>query len=180
MRKLLLTAAFVVAGAAAHATDGVYVGAGLGQANVDNIFDSDFSLHPHDVAWKAAAGFRPIDWFAVEANYFDFGSQTKNFGLGTASADAKAFAAYGMALLPVQPMFDLYAKAGVARWQLDGNIRGEGQLFAFSDRGTQVAYGGGLQANFGPFAARLEYDGFQVRHTDGIAMYTAGVVWTFL
>jgi hypothetical protein len=180
MRKFLLAAAFVVAGAAAHATDGVYVGAGVGQANVDNIFDSGFSLHSHDPAWKAAAGFRPIDWLAVEANYFNFGSQSRNFGIGSASADAKAFAAYAVALLPVPPMFDLYGKAGLARWQLNGNIKGGGQLFTFDDRGTQVAYGGGLQANFGPFAARFEYDGFDVRHTDGIAMYSVGVIWTFL
>jgi len=116
---------------------------------------------------------------AVEANYMDFGGETKNFGLGTASANSKAFGAYAVAFLPI-PFVDVFAKAGLARWQLDGNIAGDGQIFAFNDHGTEIAYGAGSQVNFGAFAARFEYDGFGVRHTDGLAMYSVDAIWTFL
>jgi OOP family OmpA-OmpF porin len=179
MRKILLAAVLVLAGTAVHAADGFYVGASVGKSNLDNIFGSGFNLDPKSASWKAIVGFRPIDMFAVEANYLDFGSESRDFGIGTASANAKAFAAYGVGLLPL-PFFDAFAKAGVARWQLNGNMAGGGQLFAFDDRGTQFAYGAGLQANWGPFAARFEYDGFQIRHTDGLNMYTLGAIWTFL
>jgi len=179
MRKTLLAALLVVAGSAAHGADGVYVGAGVGKSNLDDLFGSGFSLDSNNASWKVIAGYRPIEWLAVEANYMDFGSERRNFGLGTASANAKAFGAYGVAFLPI-PFFDVFAKAGLARWQLEGNMAGGGQLFAFNDRGTEFAYGAGSQVNFGAFAARFEYDGFGVRHTDGLSMYTVDAIWTFL
>ena len=179
MRKLLWASVLVLAGPAVHAADGFYVGASVGKSNVDDLFGSGFSLDPKGASWKAIAGFRPIPVFAIEANYLDFGSESRNFGLGTASANAKAFAAYGVGFLPL-PFFDAFAKAGAARWQLNGNFASEGQLFAFDDRGTQFAYGAGLQANWGAFSARFEYDGFQIRNTNGLNMYTLGAIWTFL
>jgi Outer membrane protein beta-barrel domain len=179
MRKALLAAALILAATAAHATDGVYVGAGVGKSNLDDLFGSTFSLDSADASWKAIFGFRPIEWFSVEANYMDFGSERRPFGIGTASANAKAVGAYGVAYFPI-PFFDLFAKAGVARWQLQGETTGNGLLFAFNDRGTQFAFGAGSQVNFGPFAARFEYDGFGVRNTSGLSMYTVDAIWTFL
>ena len=179
MRKLLLAAALAISGTAAHASDGFYVGASVGKSDLQDIEDSGFSLHSNGVSWKAIVGFRPIDLFAVEANYMDFGHDTRDFGIGTASANAKAFAAYGMGLLPL-PFLDVFAKAGVARWQLNGNFTGAGQLFAFDDRGTQFAYGAGWQANYGALAARFEYDGFEVKNSSGLSMYSLGLIWTFL
>lgn len=178
MRKLFLLTALVLAGSAASAADGIYVGAGVGRAYVNNIYDSNFNLEPNDASWIAIAGFRPIDYFGVEANYIDIGNQHKPFGLGSASADSKAFAAYGVGYLPI-PYFDVYGKAGLARWQLKGDIQGAGQLFAFDDHGTQFAYGAGAQANWGAFSARFEYDGFRMRNTDGLNMYTIDAIWTF-
>src|SRR5665213_1225027 len=177
MRKILLAAVLLLIGTAAQATDGVYLGAGVGDSSLDDVFDSGFSLRSHDVSWKALVGFRPVDFFGVEANYMDFGGERRNFGLGTMSANANAFGAYAVAYLPV-PFFDLFAKAGAARWQLRGNSFAEGQQFSFNDHGTDFAYGGGAQANFGPFSARFEYDGFQVRNTNGLSMYTVDAIWT--
>jgi Outer membrane protein beta-barrel domain len=179
VRKILLATALVLMATAAHAADGLYVGAGAGKSNLDDLFGSGFSLESGNVSWKGILGFRPIDWFSVEANYMDFGSERRPFGLGTANASAKAFGAYGVAFLPI-PFFDVFAKAGLARWQLDGNMSGGGQLFAFNDHGTEFAYGGGSQVNFGAFAARFEYDAFGVRHTDGLGMYSVDAIWTFL
>ena len=179
MRKLLLAGVLVLAGSAVEAADGVYLGAGIGKSNLDNVFGDGFSLDSNGVSWKALVGFRPIDFFAVEANYLDLGNQTKNFGPGVQSANAKAFAAYGMGILPL-PYLDFFAKLGAARWQLDGSISGSGQFFAFDNHGTQFAYGSGAQANWGNFSVRLEYDGFQIRNTDGLAMYSVDAIWTFL
>jgi OOP family OmpA-OmpF porin len=179
MRKTLLTAALILAATAAQAADGLYVGAGVGKSNLDDLFGSGFSLDSAGASWKAILGYRPIDWFAVEANYMDFGSERRPFGIGTANANAKAFGAYGVAYLPI-PFFDVFAKAGLARWQLNGDTTGNGLVFAFNDRGTQFAYGAGSQVNFGPFAARFEYDGFGVRNTNGLSMYTVDAIWTFL
>jgi hypothetical protein len=44
-------------------------------------------------------------------------------------ADAKAFAGYGVGFLPLPvPFFDLFAKAGVARWELSGSQNAAGQI----------------------------------------------------
>jgi hypothetical protein len=179
MRKYFLLAALVLAVSGVQAADGIYVGASIGKSNLDNIYSSGFNLDPDQVSWKVIAGFRPIDFFAVEANYIDIGSEHRPFGLGTGDADAKAFAAYGVGFLPI-PYFDVFGKLGVARWQLRGDLASEGQLFGFDDHGTQVAYGAGAQANWGPFSARFEYDGFRMRNTDGLNMYSIGAIWTFL
>ncbi len=74
MRKYFLLAALVFAVSAVQAADGVYVGASIGKSNLDNIYSSGFNLDPNQVSWKVIAGFRPIDFFAVEANYIDIGS----------------------------------------------------------------------------------------------------------
>ncbi|MDP9110601.1 MAG: hypothetical protein M3M96_03080, partial [Candidatus Eremiobacteraeota bacterium] len=123
MRKFAAALVLILAAPAVYAADGFYVGASVGKSNIDNLFGSGFSLDR--AAWKAIAGFRPIPVFAVEANYLDFGSESRDFGIGTASANAKAFAAYGVGLLPL-PFFDAFAKAGVARWKLNGSIGGAG------------------------------------------------------
>jgi hypothetical protein len=179
MRKFLLAGVLVLAGTAVQAADGVYVGAGIGKSDLNNVFGDGFNLDSNGVSWKALVGFRPIDFFAVEANYLDLGHQTKDFGPGVQTADAKAFGAYAVGILPL-PYLDFFGKVGAARWKLDGSISGGGQFFAFDNRGTQFAYGSGIQANWGAFSARFEYDGFQIRNTDGLAMYSVDAIWTFL
>jgi hypothetical protein len=179
MRKLLFVTALTLAAGAAQAdSTGLYVGAGITKAKVDNIFGS---VDINNTAWKAIAGFRPISLFAVEANYLSLGSQTRSFsGLGGAHADAKAFAAYAVGFLPLPlPLIDVYGKAGLARWQLSGNTTNPG-LFAISDHGTEFAWGAGAQVHVGNIAGRLEYERFNMNNTDGVKVYTLGVTLNLL
>jgi OOP family OmpA-OmpF porin len=181
MRMLLPALTLALIGTTAQAADnGFYLGAGVSKAKVNDIFGSGSDLNLDNTAWKAIAGFRPIDLFAVEANYMDLGSESRSFGLGTAHADAKAFSAYAVGFLPIPvPFLDIYGKAGLARWDLKGNTSGVA-LVRFDDSGTELAWGGGAQVRFGSLAARLEYDNFDIRNTDGVDLYTLGLTWTFL
>ena len=182
MRKLLILLPFLAVGGVAQAADnGFYVGGGVSQARLDKVGDefdtgdlNDFKLH--DTAWKAIVGFRPMKLFAVEANYDDLGSENRSFAGGEFRADAKAFAAYGMIFAPI-PLVDLYAKAGLARWKTSARADG---LFDLDDKGTDFAYGAGVAVNFGSLAARLEYEQFDVKHTDGVELLTLGLTYTFL
>ena len=182
MRKLLILLPLLALGGVAQAADnGFYVGGGVSQARLDDIGDdfdtgdlNDFKLH--DTAWKAIVGFRPMKMFAVEANYDDLGSENRSLGAGEFRADAKAFAAYGVVFLPI-PIVDLYAKAGLARWKTSARADG---LFDLDDKGTDFAYGAGVQMNFGSLAARLEYEQFDIKHTDGVELLTLGLTYTFL
>ncbi|MEP7243883.1 MAG: outer membrane beta-barrel protein [Gammaproteobacteria bacterium] len=188
MRKLLPALTFALGsalvGAAAQAADnGFYLGAGVVQSKLDNVgndFNSgnlnDFKLD--DTSYKLIAGFRPIDLFAVELNYTDLGSERKNAGGVQFSADGKAYAAYAVGFLPI-PIIDVYAKAGLVRYET--NASADGPLgFRFDTKGTKFGYGAGVQAHLGSLAGRLEYEKFDVDHTDGVELLTLGATWTFL
>jgi hypothetical protein len=183
-RKPLAWMAFFVPsvlliGSAAQAADnGFYLGAGVTQAKVDDIFNTNLKID--NTAYKIIAGIRPLDFLAVEANYIDLGEETTNFTVGSARADAKAFAAFGMLFLPI-PIVDVYAKAGLARWKLDGSANAAGVSFTSLDKkGTEFAYGAGAQLTFGSLGARLEYETFDIDNTDGADLVTLGVTYTFL
>src|SRR5690606_22043519 len=69
------------AGAAQAADNGFYLGGGITRTSIDTSFEfvedaPDFSLDDDDNGWKIIAGFRPLDWMAIEVNYVDFGSVT--------------------------------------------------------------------------------------------------------
>ncbi len=168
--------------AATAADTGLYIGAGYVRAQVNNVFGTTgYGFKIDDNAWKAILGFRPIPFFAVEANYVDLGHQSRRLlgGAPYSHADARAFDLFGVGLLPLGPV-DLFAKAGGARWKLSGDLQGpNNSLFALDRNGTSFAWGAGLQAHWGPIGGRLEYEHFQMPDTDGARLYTAAITFTF-
>jgi opacity protein-like surface antigen len=180
---LFIAATLALAGvtSAQAADNGFYLGAGVSQAKLDNVgedFDSgnldEFEID--DTAFKIIAGFRPLDFLAVEANYMDLGSASENVGGVQFDADAKAFGAYVIGFLPIT-LVDLYAKVGVVHWQTEASA---GNIFDIDDDGTEFGYGAGAQVRFGSLAARLEYEQFDVDNTDGVELLSLGLTWTFL
>jgi hypothetical protein len=177
MRRLLLITVLALGATAAQADDSLfYAGAGISRNQLSDIYNNGLAYSDIDrTSWKALVGFRPISFVGVEADYMDLGSQSSTFFEGRAAhSNAKAFAAYGVGFLPVPiPFLDLFVKAGLSRWKLDGNTAASNgtPLFAFSNDGTSFAWGAGGQAHFGKFAARLEYEHFSISNTNG-----AGIV----
>jgi len=182
MRKLVFASTLVLAAGAAHADGllGLYAGAGITRAKMEDIFHTNFNLS--NTSWKVYAGLKPIGFpLGLDVDYMDLGSAAAGTFKGVAHANAKAFAAYvvGYAPIPV-PNIDLYAKGGLARWQFDGNYTSPG-LFAVSDNGTDFAWGVGGQVHFlESFAVRLEYEHFNVREANDVQVYTLGVSYRFL
>jgi hypothetical protein len=175
---IAITLALALATGTAHAADnGFYLGGGFIQSEIDG-FESD-AFDFDDTGWKLIAGFRPLDNFAVEAEYMDLGSESVDLGgLGTADAEANTTAVFGVLLMPLAPI-DLYAKAGVALWNVEGGISGI-PTATFEDDGTEFAYGAGIQARFGSFGIRGEYEAFDVEDSDGVNLYSLSFTWTFL
>jgi Outer membrane protein beta-barrel domain len=183
MRNLLMAAALALCAATTYAQGigpDAYVGAGVTQARIDDIFDSGHSLDLNHTAWKVFVGIRPVAPFAIEADYMDLGSETRHFGFDTGThADAHAFAAFGVALLPLPlPFIDVFAKAGAARWSLSGST--SPSLFAIDEHGTDFAWGLGAQAHFGALGLRLEYEQFDVRDTSGLKAISFDAIFHFL
>ena len=184
MRKLLPALTLALVGTAAQAADhGVYLGAGVSQVKLDNVgkdFNTgnlnDFKLD--NTSWKLIGGFRPLDNFAAELNYYDLGNENKNVGGQNFRADGKAYGAFGVGFLPIGPL-DLFAKAGLVRWE--SNATAGGPLgFRFDDKGTEFGWGVGAQARLGSLGGRLEYEKFNVKHSDGVEALSLSVFWTFL
>lgn len=168
--------------AATVADTGFYLGAGYVRAQVNNVFGTtDYNFKIDDNAWKAIVGFRPIPFFAAEANYVDLGHQSRRLlgGPSFARADARAFDLFGVGLFPLGPI-DIFGKAGGARWKLSGSFLGPSpSLFALDKNGVNFAWGAGIQAHYGPIGVRFEYEHFQMPDTDGARLYTIGATFTF-
>lgn len=178
MRKAILVAAAIalVPGASVLAADnGIYIGASVGQANVeiDNVdvdglrqdFDAD------DTGFKLIAGIRPLDWLAVEASYVNFGEPEDTVGGQKVKADGDGISAFAVGLLAVGPV-DLFAKGGLISW--DTKVAG------FDEDGTDFAYGVGAQFRVLGLSLRAEYEIFDVDQVDDLNMLSIGVTYTFL
>jgi OmpA-OmpF porin, OOP family len=176
MRKLLALLALTLAAGVAHADNGTfYVGAGIARDNLKDITATASDLNSTN--WKIWAGVRPISVFAVEADYIDLGSQTLNNPVSSTHVDYKAFAGYAVGYLPIPvPYLDVFGKAGLARWNSSGgsSIPG-GPFFSLSDEGTQFAWGIGGQVHVGNLGARLEYENFSIRNTNGANIVSLSV-----
>ena len=181
MRRVLLVIALALGASAARADNGsFYLGAGISKDKLSDIANQGTNFADIDsTSWKAFAGFRPLSVFAVEADYLDLGSQTNTFFTqagtcpvggcpATSHSDAKAFAGYAVGFLPIPlPWLDVFGKAGLARWKLNGSAFSPLPPVSFSTSGTEFAWGVGTQVHVGNFGARLEYEKFNVPGTNG-------------
>lgn len=166
MRRLLLPAIALVLGTnAAQADSGsAYAGAGVSKDRISGIVNGATDIDA--TAWKLLAGLRPMSVFAIEADYLNLGSQTNTFVTTSTHSDAKAFAGYAVGFLPIPlPFLDVFGKAGLARWKLNGSATSP--LTSLSTSGTEFAWGVGTQAHVGNLGARLEYENFRIPGTNG-------------
>lgn len=178
MRKFLALLALALGASAAHADNGLlYVGAGIANDSLKDVTATASNLNSTN--WKVWAGVRPISVFAVEADYIDLGSESVTApGGGTTHLSYKAFTGYAVGYLPIPvPFLDVFAKAGLARWSSSGStsLGAPPGLFSLSDNGTQFAWGAGGQLHVGNFGARLEYENFSVRNTNGANLVSLSV-----
>jgi hypothetical protein len=158
---------------AAAADNGFYLGAGITQTEFD--IDDIGSGNLDDNSFKIIAGFRPLDWFAVEANYIDLGGE-EDSGV---SLDTKATTISALFIKEFQ-VIDLFAKVGVANWKADASVSGLGST---SDDGWEPTYGVGIGAHFGSVGLRAEYEKFSADVFDldsDISTISLSFTYTFL
>ena len=184
MRRFMLLTVLAFGTGVAQAENGFfYLGAGLSHNDVSNITELGNEADISGSSWKAFVGVRPINTFAVEADYMDLGSGNSTFsgtcGLcnGSAHSDGTAFAGYVVGFLPIPlPIVDIYGKVGAAHWKLNGNANVLGATpTGFSHNGTDFAWGIGVQAHITMFGARLEYENFNIPNTSGAKIASLSV-----
>jgi opacity protein-like surface antigen len=125
--------------ARADADKGLYLGAGVGQFNVevDNLDDAQDTIadfDADDTSLKAFAGYRFNPYFAVELDYIDFGGPEDQ---GVA-VDISGFAPYLVGTLPLG-IFELFAQVGYLFYDFDVKAGGA----KLSDSTEDLVYGAG-------------------------------------
>lgn len=157
------------------ADNGFYLGAGVTKTEFDSSDVDEFKLD--DSSFKAIAGFRPLDWLAVELNYVDLGSESEDLG-GGASAKLDADAVTGSVLLIKEfQIVDIYARAGLAHWKVKASLAGESD----SESGDEFTYGAGVGLHFGSVGVRAEYERFEINDLDSdVSTISLSVTYTFL
>lgn len=176
-RSLLLSAALAVPGASFAADNGFYLGLAASDVSSDYAAESaSASGADDDSGFKAIVGFRPLDAFAIEANYVDLGETRIPIAVppSTLSIDAEALSVSAVGLIAL-PAVDLYARLGVARWESEASLFGASQ----KQTGTDPTYGAGAQVRVGSFALRLEYERFELAD-DSADLVSLGFTYTFL
>jgi len=170
----------------AHAADnGVYAGFSLGQSTTDFPDDVGSFFDDKDTAFKLVVGLRPMDWWAVEVAYVDLGEVTQRQDIAELSGfklEQAGFGAFGLLLYDIS-MVDLFARAGLVRWDADLSANTFAGTLRASESGTDIAWGVGAQLRFGSLAARLEYERYEIDETDGLIgkpdLFSVGLTWTF-
>ncbi|HEY6458416.1 MAG TPA: outer membrane beta-barrel protein [Steroidobacteraceae bacterium] len=187
---------------------GLYVGAGVGRATINQTQFDEFSdsFHHDDgepLGWNAVIGLRPIPFLGAEAEYLDFGHSrldaghpylvgptSQQFLGGEAHDQAAAIFAVGYLPVPV-PWMEPFAKLGWGQiWENGHNttltVNGSAvdQVTASeSSRPSGAAYGGGVQFHFSQLAVRAQYERISGSRSFGEwnnpALLSVGLNWTF-
>jgi hypothetical protein len=140
---------------AVAADNGFYLGAGVTQASFDldlTVDDEVFQEDEDDNGFKIIAGWRPLDFIAVEANYMDLGG----VGQDGVTIDTTAITVSGLVLAEIG-IVDLYARAGFANWSTEIAVQGAGSI---DDDGWEPTYGIGVGVHFGSIGVRAEWERF--------------------
>jgi hypothetical protein len=174
---VLGTLGMMAAAPRAQAADnGIYLGAGVTKTKFDS---NDFgNVKLDDSSYKVIAGIRPLDWIAFEVNYVDLGSDSAAISPGvTSKVDANALTGSVLLLKEFQ-IVDLYARAGLAHWKVNGSATGLG---SDSESGDEFTYGAGVGVHFGSIGVRAEYERFKINDLDtNVNTYSLGFTYTFL
>ena len=81
-------------------------------------------------------------------------------------------------LLKEFQIVDVYARAGLAHWKVDGSATGLG---SDSQTGDEFTYGVGVGVHFGSVGVRAEYERFRINDFDtNVNTLSIGFTYTFL
>ena len=152
---------------------GYYLGGSLGQAEAKgtcsdiNVLVTGIgtvaSCDQKDNGFKIFGGYRVNRNFAVEASYFDYGAFKANgqtFGVPfTLSADASAWGAAALGILPVSERFSMFGKVGLLMTDMSAAAAGVGGAFAEDSEDTGLHIGAGAMLNLtSNVAIRAEWE----------------------
>lgn len=108
-------------------------------------------------ALKIGGGYRFSSYAGFEIFYINYGRISERIDVGnSATFNSHAFILNGIAMFPVHPLFDLYAKVGISEWKWEVNFPSIGSA---SKDGTDPVYTVGFGYNIDhDSTVRFEYE----------------------
>jgi len=172
---ILVLAGFSTA-ALADNEGGLYVGAGVGQFNIeiDTVGADDFE--GDDTTLKVFAGWRFNPHFAIELDYIDLGETSDTIAGINYKSEVNGFAPYVIGTLPLGPI-EVFGKLGYYFYNANFSSPAGDIL---DDSAEDLVYGVGVGLTiFEHLHARLEYEIIDVEDTeDANAIWLSGA-WRF-
>jgi hypothetical protein len=180
--KLALALLLVTPGVALSADNGFYFGGAASDVSSDYTIPVSAGAVEDDDGFKLIGGMRPLDSFAIEANYVDLGTASASLNVVCVTlpcpsqfdVDTRALSVSAVGLFTL-PLVDLYGRVGVARWEAERQTA----VFSQKNEGTDPTYGAGVQLRLGSFALRVEYERFELGD-DSADLRSIGFTYTFL
>lgn len=166
--QYLAISALALSASAAHA--GGYVGAAIGQTNVDTSGFDD------PISFSISGGYRIHNNFAVEASYINLGESDNDLApVWTLEADGFNLSVVGIA--PISEQWELYGKLGMFLWDFTLEEENFGTLAA--DDGSDISFGVGASFKMSDaLSIAAEYQRFDVADVD-VSNFSLGVRFSF-
>ncbi|MDY6944818.1 MAG: porin family protein [Pseudomonadota bacterium] len=168
---------------------GLYLGAGIGQFDVniegvDSVDDQIRRLDDDDAAWQAFVGWRFNPYISLQLAYIDYGRPRDRFDASGSSGDFRAelagFAPSIIGTLPLGPV-ELSAKAGYYFYDLDIRADIDDPLdpqFSSDESGEDFMYGVGVGATFFQHLnVKLEYEWIDLDNPRNLNIDDANALW---
>jgi opacity protein-like surface antigen len=184
MKSGILAFGLLVLGSApvlAENDRGLYIGAGVGQFNVEiddieDVGETVGSFDSDDTTFKVFAGWRFNQFIGIEVDYIDLGAPEDTVNDLRVKAEINGIAPYLIGTIPLGPV-ELFAKVGYYFYDVKINAESIGTL---DDSSEDLVYGAGVGITlFDHLHARLEYEIIDVSEVDDAnALWLSGA-WRF-
>jgi hypothetical protein len=165
--------------------EGFYLGGGVGDFSssvdeideLDDIDDAGIDFSDGDNAMKVFAGWHFNRFFAVQADFVDFG-ESSGFVSPSASgtSDVQGFAPSIVGTLPIGPV-ELFGRVGMMFYEVDLNLTG-GRLV--EESGEDLVYSAGIGIDvLDRLNLRLEYERIDIERLDEADAIWLNAAWKF-
>ena len=166
--------------------EGLYLGAGVGDFSsavdeinsLDDVDDVGIDFSDSDNALKVFGGWRFNRFFALQADFTDFGDSSGFVATSVSpgTSDVQGLAPSVVGTLPIGPI-ELFGRAGVMFYEIDLNLTG-GRVIDESGEDPVWAVGVGLDIR-DRLNLRLEYEEIDIEELDEADALWLNASWKF-
>ena len=190
IKRLVAASALALSGllAATQASAQAFVGASIGQSDVDEDITAGLitsgSVDGKDTAFKVFGGYMFNRHFGVEGAYVDLGEVTYSgsfFGSPVTGGrvETTGFNVAALGSYPVTEEFSVFGKIGLFFWEAEASDTTGGVPFSAKTDGTDISFGLGVNYHFTRnLGVRAEWERFKLDDADA-DLISVGIVWRF-